>query len=601
MATLFETFAMRFARCVDLFRDPNAKEAQKAEFRAVLGLLADAPVTLRAAGGGGGGGIEVNGVACAGPAIAALAQRLDLHGVAEIAIPAAPPPAELFALFRILADQPSLDDVPARLAAAGAGRIRVTNAGEGQTAAPVPPPPPGAQAPGAAPESFRPAEPVIPSPEGAARAAPTLGTTGILRGEAWRDIPSVPLTGVPLVMHDPPPPPAADALPGAAAPPPAAPDQGARSAGAPPPGSSSPVAGAEAPGAGPQPGPRPGHHPGPELAAAAPLPPEAAAALAALERMPGGPGVPDQLAVLVHAAEAALQQSRAERLLAIVTGLVRIEQRLPEASGMRRQYAIALRRIGSRRALEALGQLVAVPGHRAAAVAALRRYGSDAVEVLLAQLVAAPAMAERRAVFDALRQMQEGTDQLVHMLDHHEWFVVRNVAELVGELEVEQAVPALARRLEHPDERVRKAVALALAKIGTRSAVEPLRRALRDRSPDVRVHVALGIGGRRAAALAMPLVAALDEEKDEAVQRELILALGRIGSPDAVQALIRFAQPSGRLFGRRPTAVRVAAVEALRLAATAPALGTLEGLCGDSDRQVRAAARAAVAELGRKP
>ncbi len=607
MSTLFETFAVRFARCVDLFRDPDAKEAQKTEFRAVLALLKEAPVTLRAAGGG----IEVNGVACAGPAIAGLAQRLDLHGVAEIAIAAAPPPAQLFALFRILADQPGLDDVPTRLAAAGAASIRVTNAGEGEPVPPASPSPPGA-----APESFRAPEPVIPSAEGAARAAPTLGTKGILRGEAWRDIASVPLTGVPLVMHDPPPPPAADALPGVApsappappAPPapenagrppaPSAPSQapGPPTPPAPPAPSTgpglSPAAGAAVPVAGPR--------PGPEGLPAAPLPPDAAAALAALERMPGGPGVPDQLAALVEAAGAALQQGRAERLLAIVTGLARIEQRLPETSGMRRQYAIALRRIGSRRALEALAQLVAVPGHRAGAVAALRRYGPDAVEVLLAQLVAAPTMAERRAVFDALRQMQEGTEQLVHMLDHPQWFVVRNVAELVGELEMEQAVPALARRLEHPDERVRKAVALALAKIGTRSAVEPLRRALRDRSPEVRVHVALGIGGQRAAALAMPVVAALDEEKDEAVQRELILALGRIGSPDAVQALIRFAQPSGRLFGRRPTAVRVAAVEALRLAATAPALGTLEGLCDDSDRHVRAAARAAVAELGRK-
>jgi HEAT repeat protein len=596
MATPFETFALRFARCVDLFRDPDAKEAQKAEFRAVLALLKEGPVTLRAIGAGSG--VEVNGAACAGPATAALAERLDLHGVAEIAISAAPPPAELFALFRILADQPGLDDVPTRLAAASATSIRVTNAGESQPAPPAPRSPPGT-----APESFRAPEPLIPSPEGAARAAPTLGTQGILRGEAWRDIASVPLTGVPLVMHDPPPPRAADALPGVAPPPPPPPPPPPASlaplaplappappAPAAPPGPSAPGAGAPAPGAGPH----------PELPPAAPLPPDAAAALAALERMPGGPGVPDQLAALVHSAEAALQQSRAERLLAIVTGLVHLEQRLPESSGMRRQYAIALRRIGSRRALEALAQLVAVPGHRAGAMAALRRYGPDAVEVLLAQLVAAPAMAERRAVFDALRQMQEGTDQLVHMLDHHEWFVVRNVAELVGELGVEQAIPALARRLEHPDERVRKAVALALAKIGTRGAVEPLRRALRDRSPDVRVHVALGIGGRRAAALAMPLVAALDEEKDEAVQRELILALGRIGSPDAVQALIRFAQPSGRLFGRRPTAVRVAAVEALRLAATAPALGTLEGLCDDSDRQVRAAARTAVAELGRK-
>jgi HEAT repeat protein len=110
----------------------------------------------------------------------------------------------------------------------------------------------------------------------------------------------------------------------------------------------------------------------------------------------------------------------------------------------------------------------------------------------------------------------------------------------------------------------------------------------------------LGIGGRKSGALAMPLVVALDEEKDAEVERELILALGRIGSPDAVQALIKFAQPSGRLFGRKPTALRVAAVEALRLAATPAAMGTLQGLAGDPDRQVKAAASAAIVELNKK-
>src|SRR5205809_4646497 len=80
------------------------------------------------------------------------------------------------------------------------------------------------------------------------------------------------------------------------------------------------------------------------------------------------------------------------------------------------------------------------------------------------------------------------------------------------------------------------------------------------------MQVALGIGGRKSSALAMPLVVAMDEETDDAVQRELMLALGRIGSPDAVQALIKFAQPTGRIFGRKPAGLRVAAVEALRLA-----------------------------------
>ena len=132
-----------------------------------------------------------------------------------------------------------------------------------------------------------------------------------------------------------------------------------------------------------------------------------------------------------------------------------------------------------------------------------------------------------------------------------------------------------------------RAVALALAKIGSGPAADSLRRALRDKSPEVRIQAALGVGGRRASALAMPLVVAMEEEEDEAVQRELMLALGRIGSAAAVQALIKFAQPGGRVFGRKPTAVRAAAVEGLRLAATPAAIGTLEGLTDDGAQHLR--------------
>jgi HEAT repeat protein len=142
-------------------------------------------------------------------------------------------------------------------------------------------------------------------------------------------------------------------------------------------------------------------------------------------------------------------------------------------------------------------------------------------------------------------------------------------------------------------------VAFALAKIGTSAAVEPLRRALRDVSPGVRMQVALGVGGRKAGALAMPMVVAIEQEQDLEVTRELMLALGRIGSPDAVQALIKFAQPGGKLFGRKPAGPRLAAVEALRIAATPAAIGTLQGMSDDSDKEVKSAARAALAELKR--
>ena len=318
-----------------------------------------------------------------------------------------------------------------------------------------------------------------------------------------------------------------------------------------------------------------------------------------LQEKPDGLHVGELLAILGRQLEAAMKANRTTQALMIVAGIVRAEQQVSDAS-RRRQYSIALKRMYNKALLEAIAEVANHPTDREDSLLVLRRAGEDGVEVLLDLLVAAPTIEERRGIFMALTGMKEGTDQLVHMLGHHQWFVVRNVAELAGELVLEEAVPALAQQLEHDDERVRKAVALALAKIGSSAAAEPLRRALRDKSPEVRIQAALGVGGRRSAPLAMALVVAMEEETDDAVERELILALGRIGSTAAVQALIKFAQPGGRLFGRKPAALRATAVEALRLAATPAAIGTLEGLTDDGDKQVRAAAQSALADLKRK-
>jgi hypothetical protein len=499
MATL-DTIATRFARCVELFRDPGAKEAQKLEFRALLGLLKELPVTLTVVAGR----LELNGVPCQAAALTGLIQRLDLHGVGTIALPQNPAPAPLFDVLRVLADQPGLEDFATRLGGSGAAGIRVTSAGE------APP----------------------PFPDAARPAMPTLGTEGILRGEAMRDIRSVHLSGVPMVTHDPPPPPAARALPGEQAAQSAEPHEPTFSPSypqTPQTPSAAPVPPAAPPAA------RSAATPG--ARAASPQPPAGAVGvLAELAHNPAGANVGDLLATVIDQAEAALKRNRLEEVLRLVAGIARIEEGLPDGSGARRQYGIAVRRICTKPVVEAVARLVGAPKHRAEATLALRRAGADAVEVLLRMLVAAPGMSERRAVFDALTQMTEGMEQVVQMLDHPEWFVVRNVAELAGELGMEEAIPALSRQLDHADERVRKAVAMGLAKIGSRNAAEPLRRALRDKSPEVRMQVALGIGGRKSSALAMPLVVAMEEETDEAVQRELVLALGRIGSPDAVQA-----------------------------------------------------------------
>ena len=380
-----------------------------------------------------------------------------------------------------------------------------------------------------------------------------LGVDGILHGELTSDVQSASLVEMPEVSHEAPAP--ADA---------AAAQKGER-------------------------------EPGPDMTPLLISNQSADALVAELQRNPQVVNAGEVLARLARHIDTALRANKLEQALKLMGGVLRCEQAVPE--GNRRQYGIALKRMFTRSLLEGVSHLVLMSGFQADAIAVLQRAGADGVEVLLDQLVASPSLEERSGVFAALTNMTEGLEQVIHLLDHHQWYVVRNVAELVGELGLEDAVPQLAKQLEHEDVRVRKSVALALAKVGSRGAAEPLRRALKDESREVRISAALGVGGRKASALAMPLVVALEEEEDEEVERELILALGRIGSPDAVQALIKFAQPSGRLFGRKPSSLRLAAVEALRLAATPAAIGTLQGLSDDGDKQVRGAALVALAQM----
>ena len=507
MATPQE-FAALFTRVLDLFRDPGAKEDQKTQFRTLVGLLKKEALTIVA---NDGSRLTVNGAALDGGPYNSLLQRLEFHSVTEIRVPADPPLAETFELFRLLADQPGDEDIAARLRAAGARAVIISV----QSFVMEPPPPP--VAPKAAPQP-----PPIPHPPPAPNHS-LQDTPGFIRDGASESATFSPAAATTRSTGD---------------------------------------------------------------------------LIKELIEKPSGPHAGDLLAVLGRQLEAAMRNQRTPQALAIVEGVVKAEQQVSDAS-RKRQYSIALKRMYSKALLEAIAEVANHPTDRDAALLVLRRAGEDGVEVLLDLLVAAPTIEERRGIFMALTGMKEGTDQLVHMLGHPQWFVARNVAELAGELGLQEAVPGLGQQLNHTDERVRKAAALALAKIGSSAAAEPLRRALRDKSPEVRIQAALGVG-KKSGALAMPLVAAMEEEEDENVERELILALGRIASAAAVQALIKFAQPGGRLFGRRPVGLRVASVEALRLAATPAAIGTLEGLTDDGDKQVRTAAQSALADLKRK-
>ncbi len=319
----------------------------------------------------------------------------------------------------------------------------------------------------------------------------------------------------------------------------------------------------------------------------------------ALDRISANPAAPDILDQLATAAQVIMleqAQGGMSRVFHALEVLIGLEREAPEGPA-RRAFGITLKRLLTPPVLEQAAGLVLDPNTSQVATSVLVRAGGDGVEVLLKRLVEAPGARERRAYFDALKEAQSGVKQLIGLLNHQEWYVVRNAAELVGELLLEEAVPVLGNAMYHSDPRVRKAAAVAMARIGTPATVEFMRRALKEGEAEVKGLVAGAVAGRQSSALAMPLVLAAETETDAALRREYFRALGRIGTPDAIQALIKAVQPGGRFLRRRPPGPRIAAIDGLKLVGTPAAVGALEGLAEDPDREVRQAARLAVREL----
>lgn len=258
---------------------------------------------------------------------------------------------------------------------------------------------------------------------------------------------------------------------------------------------------------------------------------------------------------------------------------------------------VEFKRLMSRRVLGMIARLA--PGERKQeAITVLRRFGIEGTEVLMDLLVEAASIGERRGFYSALVQMNEGTSVIVQHLTHPQWYVVRNAADLCGELALAEAVPALARQTRHPDERVRKAIAEALGKITTPVAMETLAKMLSDPAAAVRLQAVAHLRGRRVRGMTGPIGDLLQREEDAAVQHEALLALGRIGSPEAITLLVEWASAGGGLLRRRPLPSRLTAVQALALAGPA-AVGALTTLQRDSAKEIREAAAATMQAMSR--
>lgn len=219
---------------------------------------------------------------------------------------------------------------------------------------------------------------------------------------------------------------------------------------------------------------------------------------------------------------------------------------------VRQMAAFALGRIGepAAPAVPALIEALADPAQhvRDFAAFALGRIG-EAAAPALPKLI--PALSDTQPVVRlgaalALRQIGPAAEPaipaLVTALNDASHQVGQFAALALGQIgaKAAAAVPALIALLDTPDEDLRYSAAFALARIGE-PAMPDLTRMLKSDDSGQRISAALAFGEMgRAAAAAVPMLAAMLQERSAELRHAASLALEKINTPGAREALSQY-------------------------------------------------------------
>jgi len=223
------------------------------------------------------------------------------------------------------------------------------------------------------------------------------------------------------------------------------------------------------------------------------------------------------------------------------------------------------------------------------AVSALLRHASDARDPSrsqASQILIAMSDAALAPVVEELR-CESGERQ-------------RRAARLLGEMQNPRAVESLVDALRGPDAQLSREAARALARIGGDAAVAALVGGLR-LGPAVAETCAGCLGGLRSSAAARALGELLDLEKEipDALRREAMRGLGKLGGGEALVRLRRVLDHAPMLSKARFRPLRIAAAQAIAQIGGPAAIQALQPHANRGDSDVRQACQEALRRLER--
>lgn len=264
---------------------------------------------------------------------------------------------------------------------------------------------------------------------------------------------------------------------------------------------------------------------------------------------------------------------------------------------IRRNLTLHVKRLLTKPVIEALiEQGYRIPEEQPRTIEVLRVSGSSAAERILEILKQSDTIGPRAFLLDAIGGMPEAIPLIVPLLRSNRPSDVRLGADLVAKLHADEALKDLVPLVDHPDEKTRLTVIEALAHFREKSVLEPLRKALAHPSSSTRARAGQALASRGSGAYAMPLLAALEAEKDPATWEELLSALAAINAPESVAALTRVAleRQSFFSFGKAQLRRQLGIVKSLAAAGTPAAKAALERIASEGKGEIAAAAKSAL-------
>ncbi len=200
----------------------------------------------------------------------------------------------------------------------------------------------------------------------------------------------------------------------------------------------------------------------------------------------------------------------------------------------------------------------------------------------------------RRMLCEVLIEIGKGNMELIiPFIDDHRWFLVRNIAYILGRMGKESALPTIQKALNHEEARVRREAIQALGIIVSSKAFDLLGKALNDQDDRNRSMAALNLArvGKKASLPALlEVVQAKDfSKRDSAEIKAFFDAIGMVGSNDALKPLEKLLEQKSWFGMGKKDEIRLRAASALALIGTAEARSTLEAGRNSKDENIRQA------------